>query len=113
MSKPIVCTAYPIIFSIRGRTWISPVQGEGWLEVPYGTTLDDIEFILTSELAAPASQVQVNDAKWTWYVLGGSGKEYKITKDGMKWTCTCPGFTYRKSCKHILCEKAKWENALS
>jgi hypothetical protein len=24
-----------------------------------------------------------------------------VTKDSKGWDCTCPGFTFRKSCKHV------------
>ena len=34
-------------------------------------------------------------------VAGSKGNEYTVTEDSGKWSCTCPGFTYRGSCKHI------------
>jgi hypothetical protein len=30
-------------------------------------------------------------------VIGSSGQAYTVTED----SCTCPGFTYRGSCKHL------------
>jgi len=30
-------------------------------------------------------------------VVGSSGQTYTVTED----TCTCPGFTYRGTCKHM------------
>lgn len=111
MSKPIVCTSYPIIFSVKGRTYISPVQGEGWLEVPFGTTLDDIEFITTNTVATNRTENKRED-RWVWHVEGDSGKEYVIVKDGLVWSCSCPGFMYRQTCKHVIREKAKWEHVL-
>ena len=37
--------------------------------------------------------------------LGSKGEKYYITQDkeqGWKgWSCTCPGFTFRGSCKHV------------
>jgi len=35
-------------------------------------------------------------------VSGSKGNKYYIEKNGNKFTCTCPGFTYRNTCKHIL-----------
>lgn len=35
-------------------------------------------------------------------VQGSNGKKYYLTKVGNKYTCTCPGFTFRHTCKHIL-----------
>jgi hypothetical protein len=34
-------------------------------------------------------------------VQGSNGKKYYLTKVGNKYTCTCPGFTFRHTCKHI------------
>ena len=34
-------------------------------------------------------------------VKGSNGKEYYIEKVGSKYTCTCPGFTFRHTCKHV------------
>lgn len=34
-------------------------------------------------------------------VQGSNGKEYYIEKVGSKYTCTCPGFTFRNTCKHV------------
>ena len=34
-------------------------------------------------------------------VQGSNGKEYYIEKVGTKYTCTCPGFTFRHTCKHV------------
>lgn len=33
-------------------------------------------------------------------VQGSNGKEYLLEKIGGKYTCTCPGFTFRNKCKH-------------
>lgn len=34
-------------------------------------------------------------------VKGSNGKEYIVEKVGTKYTCTCPGFTFRHTCKHV------------
>lgn len=33
-------------------------------------------------------------------VEGSGGKVYTLTKQGNRWTCSCPGFTFRNTCKH-------------
>jgi hypothetical protein len=38
-------------------------------------------------------------------VAGSSGKKYYLTKTDNKWTCSCPGFTFRHMCKHISAQK--------
>lgn len=34
-------------------------------------------------------------------VKGSKGNVYTVTKTGNKYSCTCPGFTFRRSCKHL------------
>lgn len=36
----------------------------------------------------------------TKVVKGSKGNEYVVTGSNGKWSCTCPGFQFRKSCKH-------------
>ena len=39
----------------------------------------------------------------TWQVPGSGGKTYTVSRElggGLNYHCTCPGFTYRGSCKH-------------
>ena len=37
----------------------------------------------------------------TWSVDGSKGSKYTVVCTRNKWTCTCPGFQFRKSCRHI------------
>jgi len=37
----------------------------------------------------------------TWSVSGSRGSKYTVIRNQNKWTCTCPGFQFRKSCRHI------------
>ena len=70
-------------------------MGGNWVEVPEGTTLKDIQWIPTHEKKAihiPKKRIMK--------VQGSKGNEYVLTyKDG-KVTCTCPGFKFRRKCKH-------------
>ena len=34
-------------------------------------------------------------------VEGSNGKKYYVSKIGTKYMCTCPGFTFRHTCKHV------------
>ena len=44
-----------------------------------------------------------------WEVKSDSrkGGTYTVTREGDHFSCTCLGFTYRKSCRHTLAIKAK------
>ena len=37
----------------------------------------------------------------TWSIDGSRGSKYTVIRTRNKWTCTCPGFQFRKSCRHI------------
>lgn len=34
-------------------------------------------------------------------VAGSKGNTYTVIKDGPRSSCTCPGFSFRKTCKHL------------
>jgi hypothetical protein len=34
-------------------------------------------------------------------VAGSKGNTYTVIKEGSRATCTCPGFSFRKTCKHL------------
>lgn len=42
-------------------------------------------------------------------VEGSNGKKYYVSKLGTKYMCTCPGFTFRHTCKHTTEIKEKDE----
>jgi hypothetical protein len=73
----------PAIAVLNGRTLVMPT----WTVVPDGTTLDDIDWIRPVQVKAEVKRKHVGK-----YIVN-------IYEDG-RVTCDCPGFTYRKKCKH-------------
>jgi len=54
--------------------------------------------------------VDVNGTKFTpppkverteFKVTGSKGNTYTVIKEGSRATCTCPGYSFRKICKHL------------
>ena len=43
----------------------------------------------------------VKSARETITVQGSKGNTYIVTKENGKATCTCPGYGFRKTCKHV------------
>jgi len=37
----------------------------------------------------------------TWVVEGSKGSKYTLVRSCNIWTCTCPGFQFRKNCRHV------------
>lgn len=63
--------------------------------LPASTTLSQMQWM------RPVITPTINTKPTTTRVQGSGGKTYIVTTytDG-KRTCTCPGYTYRRSCKH-------------
>lgn len=59
--------------------------------VPHGTTLKDLEWIPLHRQTPPETVVEHKVKNYTIRVYG----------KGARVTCDCPGYTYRKKCKHV------------
>ncbi len=71
-SKEVFKFKNPMAIDTRGRTFVE---------------LDD------TEPEQPSSDVIT--------VLGSKGETYYLTNEGPDWFCTCPGFKFRGSCRHV------------
>lgn len=80
---PITSIHNPAITVLNGKTIVMPT----WTVVPDGTTLDDIDWIRPVQVKAQVKKKHV-------------GKYIVEIYDNGKVTCDCPGFTYRRKCKH-------------
>ena len=113
-SKVRVSMSYP-----QGSSMIPP---QPTVEIFEGTVLKphkwltDQQFCLTGDNEIPVRVMSmslvediellngtfnnVNTDTKVWQVSGSKGSTYTVTKNRNGYTCTCPGFTFRKSCKH-------------
>ena len=89
----------PAIFKspTSGKTYV--VAGDQpWIEVPEGTTLNDVRWS-----SAPQPETDPVDAQEQIFEVEGSkGNKYTV-KCGANnsWSCECVGYGYRQRCKHI------------
>jgi len=97
MDLPIKVTWPPMLYTdMSGQKWA--VSGQHWLEVPDTLTLDRVdEYMVVDQRFTPAQSPDVR----TYEVQGSTGNTYTVTQDGDTWTCTCPGFGWRRKCRHI------------
>lgn len=74
-------------------------SGYNAVEVPEGTALSDLKWDRPKrvEHKKPVSAVLEK------IVIGSKGNKYvvKYNSTTKKKTCTCPGFTFRRKCKHL------------
>jgi hypothetical protein len=80
----------PAIIELDKGTFVVPA----WVEVPKGTTLDQIIWDNKIEIKPNPDLIKVT---------GSSGDVYTIQKIGNKYRCSCPGYFRAKDkiCKHI------------
>ena len=97
MDLPIKVTWPPMLYTdMSGQKWA--VSGQHWIEVPDSLTLDRVgEYMVVDQRFTPAKSPDVT----TYEVQGSTGNTYTVTQDGDTWTCTCPGFGWRRKCRHI------------
>lgn len=82
-----VRSLYPPAIAKMGLvTYVVPT----YQAVPHGTTLRDLEWIPLHRQEAPQTVKEYKVKTYTVRVYG----------DGTRVTCDCPGYTYRKKCKH-------------
>ena len=62
--------------------------------------LDRVTNIKYADGRAAAQEVAKDDTQ-VWTVDGSRGSHYNVIRNKNKWTCTCSGFQFRKSCRHI------------
>lgn len=48
-----------------------------------------------------AGKEAAKDDTRTWVVEGSKGSKYTVVRSRNIWTCTCPGFQFRKNCRHV------------
>ena len=52
-------------------------------------------------MGAKVDYTPIKSARETITVQGSKGNTYIVTKENGKMSCSCPGYSYRKSCRHI------------
>ena len=53
------------------------------------------------DLQGRKATVKIDSDYRQWTVRGSKGNEYLVIRSKGQYNCTCPGFTFRKNCRHI------------
>ena len=101
MDLPIVVSMNPMLYTdMAGQKWA--VSGEHWIEVPDTLTLGEVgKYMIVEQAEIPAQTAVVR----SWQVQGSKGDTYTVSDNGGTWTCSCPGFGWRRKCKHVEAQK--------
>jgi hypothetical protein len=91
-NKLLVGQAFSVVkMPTSGKTYVVPA----WVEVPEGTTMNDIEIVGGKE--TPKTHERI-----VHQVAGSKGNSYEVVIDNLHGnSCSCVGFTYHRNCKHL------------
>jgi len=94
--KPVEVSMAPALFTSLDGTRYA-IAGSAWVEVPAGTTFDELPLYMVHKQRefTPAVGEKV------WNVEGSKGNIYSVSLADGAYTCSCPGFGYRRKCRHI------------
>lgn len=94
--SPVEVYMPPLIYrGLNDKTY--GVAGSIWIEVPSGTTLEELEDYMVYK---PRKQPTEHEEKH-WTVVGSKGNHYTVRLKAGQYTCTCAGFGWRRKCRHI------------
>jgi hypothetical protein len=88
----------PSLTTLNGVTYVVP----GWHIVPEDTTLEEVQKHWEKEECLEQEQ-EINPIKpiSETIISERTGEKYIVDFNGVDWSCTCVGYGFRRSCKHI------------
>ena len=73
------------------------ISGCVWVEVPPETTFDELPLYMVLK----EREDNTGEGNKSWQVVGSRGSTYTVRFSQGQWSCTCAGFGWRRTCKHI------------
>ena len=97
MTKPLKVNVPPVLCHMPWVDKTYVIAGSKWMEVPHGTQSNDLSQYMVFD---GWNDVCSNSVEYK--VVGSRGAEYTVrcNSEGL-WSCTCPGFGFRRKCKHV------------
>ena len=94
--KPVEVTWNPALTTGRdGKRYA--ISGSTWVEVPPDTTFDELPLYMVVKQREDNQE----QGEESWQVTGSKGSSYTVSIRQGQWSCSCPGFGWRRKCKHI------------
>jgi hypothetical protein len=99
LKTPLVVPCPPVMHVARDGFRLAGCFGT-WIRVPEETKIEDLPryFVVSRPTYIPEAKVQPK----TLTVAGSRGGTYTVRlRENGQTTCTCPGFGFRRTCKHL------------
>ena len=94
--KPVEVAWNPALtIGVDGKRYA--ISGSTWIEVPPETTFED----LSMYMVVKQREDNQEEGEKSWQVKGSKGTEYTVSFRQGRWSCSCPGFGWRRRCKHV------------
>ncbi len=95
--KPIEVDIPPALFTATTSGQRYAIAGSTWVPVPSDTTLATLDRFVVYKPAQPKQDA----SNGSWEVKGSKGNIYNVRVSAGQWFCSCPGFGFRRKCRHI------------
>ena len=84
---------------IKSPSWLAP----NMIAIAPGANGQPFRVVSTNHIVESGEVIVTKTAEEvrTWTIKGSKGNEYTVMRTANGYSCTCPGFTFRKSCKHL------------
>lgn len=89
----------PSIFNVGGRSYTSTEKG--WMQVPKDTSLAELKNSWTDTSIKTKKVGVAKVEEFEVISTGKVAKSYIVKNDNGDWSCTCPGYGFRRKCRHI------------
>ena len=95
VNNPVSVTWPPVLTTFGNKRYA--ISGNVWIEVPMDTVFEDLPRYMSWE--RPSKPVSASSQ--TWEVEGSKGNKYTVRLSQGVWSCSCPGYSFRRKCRHI------------
>tara|TARA_R100000951_G_scaffold112966_1_gene114173 strand:- start:1016 stop:1399 length:384 start_codon:yes stop_codon:yes gene_type:complete len=67
--------------------------------IPQGVSVISLERVVA--LKSNKATIKLDSSHKEWTVTGSKGDQYLVIRQQGKYNCSCPGFQFRKNCRHV------------